>query len=153
MNIDNYNHKYYSLLPFEQEIYISPKTCINKKQEKYLTLSVDNFFSSILQEKNTWHIGIIHVHLSVHRHRWNSNKLHNSSHSTILGERKIYNILDLLNRVAKNGVTNQGFYGKKNRIINKQYSGTCTNNILCRSTMYIKMMVLLTAIGLGPKTE
>lgn len=42
---------------------------------------------------------------------------------------------------------------KKNRIINKQYSGTCTNNILCRSIMYIKMMVLLTAIGLGPKTE
>lgn len=67
--------------------------------------------------------------------------------------KKIYNILDLLNRVAKNGGTNQGFYGKKNRIINKQYSGTCTNNILCRSTMYIKMMVLLTAIGLGPKTE
>lgn len=26
---------------------------------------------------------------------------------------KIYNILDLLNRVAKNGGTNQGFYGKK----------------------------------------
>lgn len=23
----------------------------------------------------------------------------------------------------------------------KQYSGTCTNNILCRSTMYIKVMV------------
>lgn len=28
-------------------------------------------------------------------------------------EKKIYNILDLLNRVAKNGGTNQGFYGKK----------------------------------------
>lgn len=27
--------------------------------------------------------------------------------------KKIYNILDLLNRVAKNGGTNQGFYGKK----------------------------------------
>lgn len=24
---------------------------------------------------------------------------------------------------------------------NKQYSGTCTNNILCRSTMYMKVMV------------
>lgn len=46
-----------------------------------------------------------------------------------------------------------GLLWKKNRIINKQYSGTCTNNILCRSKMYIKMMVLLTAIGLGPKTE
>lgn len=23
----------------------------------------------------------------------------------------------------------------------KQYSGTCTNNILCRSTMYMKVMV------------
>lgn len=46
-----------------------------------------------------------------------------------------------------------GLLWKKNRIINKQYSGTCTNNILCRSIMYIKMMVLLTAIGLGPKTE
>lgn len=88
LNIDNYNHKYYSLLPFEQEIYISPKTCINKKQEKYLTLSVDNFFSSILQEKNTWHIGIMHVHLSVHRHRWNSNKLHNSSHTAQYLEKK-----------------------------------------------------------------
>lgn len=105
--------KYYSLLPFEQKIYISPKTCINKKQKKYLTLSVDNFFSSILQEKNTWHIGIIHVHLSVHRHRWNSNKLHNSSHTAQYLEKKKYNILDLLNRDAKNGGTNQGFYGKK----------------------------------------
>lgn len=46
-----------------------------------------------------------------------------------------------------------GLLWKKNRIINKQYSGTCTNNILCRSIMYIKMMVFLTAIGLGPKTE
>lgn len=27
--------------------------------------------------------------------------------------KKKYNILDLLNRVAKNGGTNQGFYGKK----------------------------------------
>lgn len=118
LNIDNYNHKYYSLLPFEQKIYISPKTCINKKQKKYLTLSVDNFFSSILQEKNTWHIGIIHVHLSVHRHRWNSNKLHNSSHTAQYLEKKNIQYIGPVKQGCEKWRDESGLLWKKNRIIN-----------------------------------